>query len=170
MQKPVSLEAAGKCKYPEWVVLIVTADAEGRVDVMPAGWAMYCSTEPCLFAVAVNRAQHTNKLIRKGGDFVIAIPAPGMEELIRFCGSHSGRDTDKVAACAIETAPASLVHPPLLARAKANLECRLHQMAEAGDHTIFVGEIVAAWADDEVPGRLMNFGDGQFTLASQVDA
>ena len=165
MLHPVPPSMGARSKYPEWVVLIVTADDEGNVDVMPAGWAMYASTEPCLFAVAVNRAQHTNKLIREGGDFVIAVPGPGMEEIIRFCGSHSGRDTDKVAACDILTAPASIVRPPLLVGARSNLECKLHQVTEAGDHTIFVGEVVAAWVDDSVPGRLMNFSDGRFSLA-----
>ena len=165
MLHPVSLAKVAQAKYPEWVVLIVTVDDAGNVDVMPAGWAMYASTEPCLFAVAVNQKQHTNKLVREGGDFVIAIPGPGMEEIIRFCGSHSGRDTDKVAACGIRTMPSSQVRPPLLVGARANLECKLYQAHEAGDHTIFVGEVVASWVDDDVRGRLMNFGDGRFALA-----
>ncbi|NLS77392.1 MAG: flavin reductase family protein [Chloroflexi bacterium] len=155
-------------KYPEWVVLIVTADGEGRANVMPAGWAMYVSTEPLLFAVAVNRKQHTNKLIKETGQFVISVPAPGMEEVIRYCGSHSGRDVDKVAACGIATLPASRVKPPLLAGARANLECVLAQAVEAGDHTVLIGEIVAAWEGDDAPGRLMNWGDGLFALAAPV--
>lgn len=169
MLQRASIAQSAKSKYPEWVVLIVTADGEGNVDVMPAGWAMYVSTEPCLFAVAVNRAQHTNKLIREGGDFVIAVPGPGMEKIIRFCGSHSGRDTDKVAACNIQSMPSASVRPPLLLGARANLECALHQASEAGDHTIFVGEVVASWVDNDVPGRLMNFGGGRFQIAEPVD-
>lgn len=169
MLKAISPSASHKSKYPEWVVLIVTANKDGRVDIMPAGWAMYVSGSPCLMAVAVGHKRHTNHLIRQGGDFVIAVPGPGMEEMIRFCGSHSGRDTDKVAALNIETKPADQVRPPLLAGAKANLECKLHQLMEAGDHTLFVGEVVAAWEDDAVPGRLMNFGNGEFALAEPVE-
>jgi flavin reductase (DIM6/NTAB) family NADH-FMN oxidoreductase RutF len=152
-------------KYPEWVVLIVTADERGRVNVMPAGWAMYASTSPCLYAVAVNKNHYTTKLIRERAEFVIAIPGPGMEDAIRLCGSCSGRDVDKVAACGLVTQRASSVGPPLLVGAKTNFECRLHSEALSGDHVIFLGEIVAAWEDDGVEGRLLNFGDGRFALA-----
>ncbi len=152
-------------KYPEWVVLVVTKDAAGRVNVMPAGWAMFAASEPLLFAIAIARNHYTHELIEKHGEFVIAVPAPGMEEAIRAFGSCSGRKVDKLAACPVPTAPAAQVKPPLLVGARANLECVLHSRAEAGDHTIFVGRIVAAHEDDAVPGRLMNWGDNLFALA-----
>jgi flavin reductase (DIM6/NTAB) family NADH-FMN oxidoreductase RutF len=165
MLKQVSPDAAGRTKYPEWVVLIVTAEERGRVNVMPAGWAMYASTSPRLFAVAVNRNHLTTALIRETGEFVIAVPGRGMEEVIRFCGSCSGREVNKVEACGIATQPSSTVAPPLVVGAAANLECKLHHEAPSGDHVVFFGEIVAAWVDDDVEGRLLNFGDGQFALA-----
>jgi len=165
MQHEVTPSAGLKSKYPEWVVLVVTRDATGRANVMPAGWAMFACDDPCLFAVAIHKGHLTHELIQRSGEFVIAVPAPGMEEAIRYCGSRSGRVVDKFATCDLQTLPARRVQPPLIAGAQANLECVLHSQTDAGDHTIFLGQVVAAHEDDTIGARLMNFGDGLFAAA-----
>lgn len=166
MLHPVTPGYRSSSKYPEWVVLVVTQDAAGRVNVMPAGWAMFAASDPLLFAIAIARDHYTHELIEQHGEFVIAVPAPGMEEAIRTFGSCSGREVDKLATCPVQTMPAAQVKPPLLVGARANLECVLYSRAEAGDHTIFIGRIVAAHEDDAVPGRLMNWGDNLFAPAA----
>ena len=49
-----------------------------------------------------------------------------------------------------------------------NLECALDGELETGDHTVFAGRVVAAYVDDSLPGRLMNFS-GEFALARMID-
>ena len=163
--KQVSFSEAIKKKFPEWVVLISTMDNRGRADVMPAGWAMIVSENPFMFAVAVNHVNYTNTCIRSGKEFVIGFPGPDMEEVINYCGSISGRDVDKFKETGLEALPAVEVRPPLMGGCIVNLECKLESELETGDHTTFVGRVVAAHVDEEIPGRLMNFGDGKFALA-----
>ena len=76
--KEVTFGEAMKRKYPEWVVLVVTVDAQGKVDIMPAGWAMIASGKPPMFAVAVGHTRYTHELIAQAKEFVIAFPSPGM--------------------------------------------------------------------------------------------
>ncbi|MBM4081813.1 MAG: hypothetical protein FJ278_19060, partial [Planctomycetes bacterium] len=55
--------------------------------------------------------------------------------------------------------PASLVKPPLIKECIVNLECKLVGQLDTGDHTIFAGEIVAAWASDDDRRNLISVGD-----------
>jgi flavin reductase (DIM6/NTAB) family NADH-FMN oxidoreductase RutF len=149
-------------------VLIVAVDDEGVVNVMPAGWSMFASHDPPLYAVSVAPSRHTHGLIRSGGEFTVAFPGPALAEAVRYCGTCSGEDVDKVCGAGLEVRPAQRVGPPLLEGAVANLECRLVAELDTGDHTIFVGEVLAAHVDDQVPDRLLNFGPGLYALAQPV--
>lgn len=166
--KRIPSSEALKRKYPEWIVLVVTMDQQGQVDVMPAGWCMVTSGRPLMFAVSVHPHRHTHTLLREAGEFVIAFPAVGQGPAVWYCGSHSGRDVDKIAHTDLELLPAAEIKTPLIKGAVANFECRLVQQMDTGDHTIFVGEVVAAHIEEEASGRLLNFGDFRYGLAEIV--
>jgi len=166
--KQVSFSEAMKRKYPEWVVLIGTIDDRGQVNVMPAGWAMIVSSDPPMFAVAVNHKAYTHSNIQSQREFVIGFPGPGMGEVIEYCGSRSGRDVDKSKGIGLETFPATRIKTPLIGGCIVNLECALDGELKTGDHTVFAGRVMAAYVDDSLPGRLMNFS-GKFALARMID-
>lgn len=162
--KQVTPSEALARKYPEWIVLVVARDAAGKANLMPAGWGMICSGEPLMVCVAVGHTRYTHQCIEQTREFVFAWAGEGQAELVEYAGSHSGRDVDKFQALDIPTAPAAVVNVPLLAEAAANLECRLHHSVSVGDHTIFVGEVVAAHLPDEPIAKLDNFA-GNFAVA-----
>ncbi len=164
--KEVSFGEAMKKKYPEWVVLVVTVDDRGQVDIMPAGWAMIASHKPPMFAIAVGHTRYTLDLITARREFVIAFPSPGMEDATLYCGTHSGRDVNKLAQTGLQTQPAKCVKTPLIKNCIVNLECKLDSATPAGDHTIFVGTVLAAHVEESVEKRLVNFGDNRFSAAS----
>ena len=158
MLKQVSADKALGHKYPEWIDLVVSRGADGHVDVMPVGWSMIASGDPLLYAVAINAGHHTTKLIRETREFVIAAPSATMGPAALYCGTHSGRDGDKVSPSGLHLAGPTLVQVPLLAGAVYNLECVLYKEVQVGDHILFVGQVVAAHLDDEAGPRLVNFG------------
>ena len=166
--RQVSFSEAMKKKYPEWVVLICTIDDKGQVNVMPAGWAMITSSDPPMFAVAVNHKAYTHSNIQSQREFVIGFPGPDMGEVIKYCGSRSGRDVDKFKEIDLEALPAAEIKTPLIGGCIVNLECALDGELKTGDHTVFAGRVMAAHADDSLPGRLMNFS-GKFALARMID-
>jgi len=164
MMKEVIFSEATERKYPEWIVLITTVDENGKPDVMPAGWAMIASHQPPMFAISVGHGRYTNGLIRNQKEFVIAFPGPGLEEVIKYTGSCSGQDVDKFEKFGLKSLEAKKVRPPLLSGCVVNLECKLEGELEAGDHTIFLGRVVAAHIDEDIHARLMNF-NGKFAVA-----
>lgn len=122
-----------------------------------------------MIAVAINNKRYSHRLIKEGGQFVVAFPTLGMGPDILYSGTHSGREVDKFAHLDLELTVAAKVNVPLVVGAVANLECRLVKQILTGDHTIFVGEITTAHVDDEAPGLLVNFGSLGFALAQPVE-
>ena len=157
--RQVRASEALKRKYPEWIDLVVSRGTDGQVNVMPVGWSTITSGSPLLYAVAINARHHTTRLIRETREFVVAAPSALMGAATLYCGTHSGRDGDKIEPSGLQLVPASSVQVPLLQGAVFCLECSLHAAVETGDHVLFVGEVVAAHLDESAGPRLMNFGD-----------
>jgi len=67
-----------------------------------------------------------------------------------FCGRASGRDHDKFREAGLTRLRGRKVKAPAIKECVAHLECKLHSQITTGDHTIFVGEIIEAYADKEV--------------------
>jgi len=138
---------------PERIVWAVAAH-DGRRSICPLGWKMNTSGSPPMMAVSVAPSRFTHGLIAGSGEFVLAWPGEELAEATLFCGTHSGRDVDKFKQLKLTPLPGERVAAPLVAECIANLECRLAGQFTSGDHTIFVGEILAAWVN-EAPKRLL---------------
>jgi flavin reductase (DIM6/NTAB) family NADH-FMN oxidoreductase RutF len=166
--RQVSVSAAFKHKYPEWIDLVVSRSADGQANAMPVGWSMITSGSPPLYAVAIGRGRYSAGLIHETREFVIAVPSASMGPATLYCGTHSGRDGDKIGPSELELAPATVVSVPLIRGAVYNLECTLHSEFETGDHLLFVGEVVAAHWDEGAGKRLMNFGSNVWACAQTL--
>lgn len=158
VQRSVPFSDAIVAKYPEPVALAVSVDGRGRVDVIALGWTMMTSFEPPMFAISVGRTRYSHETIPACGAFVLAFPCREMADAVLYCGTHSGRDVDKLAETGLRAQPALEVAPPLLADAVANFECRLEGSFETGDHTIFAGRVVASHRHEEDRPRLYTVG------------
>ncbi len=142
---------------PESCVFVISVDGNGHPSGMVAGWHMKCSWEPPLFAVSLSRKGYTHRLIQKSKEFTIAVPNKSLEAAVEFFGATHGNEVDKFAVTGIATIPAQKIRPPLIRDATINLECILQQEVPAGDHILFIGQVVAAYIN---PGRkiLLNMG------------
>ncbi len=135
----INVSEALQHKYPEWIDLVVSRGSDGQVNAMAVGWSMIASGTPPLYAVAIHHRQYTAELIAASGEFVVAVPSAGMGEATYYCGTHSGRDGDKIGPSGLRLTPASAVATPLIEGAVYNLECTLHSQVTAGDHIILSG-------------------------------
>ena len=144
---------------PEWVALAVSMDAQhDRPNIITLGWTMHTSDHPSMAAIAIGHGGYSRELIMREREFVLAYPNARMGAAALYCGTHSGRDVDKFANTNLVPVPAKIVKPPLIQGAVVNMECKVVGTLETGDHTLFVGEIVAAHGDPEEREILLNFG------------
>ena len=160
MQKQVEYQDAIKTKYPEQVVIAIARDKNGRANPITLGWTMIVSGTPPMMAIAVASRHYSIGTIRHSKCFTVAYPSSQMADAALFFGSKSGRDIDKFAEFDCKTEPAKTIDSVLLADAVANFECTLESETEAGDHIIFVGQIVASHINAEPKKRLYIVGPG----------
>lgn len=85
---------------------LVAENKKGRVNVMTIGWAQLGVIwgEPVM-TVLVRPSRHTHSVLEEAASFSVCVPREGeLGKELAFCGSKSGRDYDKVRACALKLA------------------------------------------------------------------
>ena len=161
MQKTAAIEEAWNRKYPEQVVLAITKNDEGRINLMAIGWVCLVSDDPPMFLVGIDDQAYTLELIRRNREFVIAYPSTEMAKETLYVGTTHGHNEDKGTKSGLKVSPPSKGNVPILADAVANFECRLVTEYRPGNCPLIVGEVIASHVNtDESIRRLVNFGKG----------
>jgi flavin reductase (DIM6/NTAB) family NADH-FMN oxidoreductase RutF len=145
----VSLHSAYRLLHPMHTVLVSCIGKAGKPNIITLAWAMPTSISPPLVAVSIAHGRHSHSLIEEIREFVVNIPTMDIIKETLFCGRVSGRDHDKFKEVGLTPLPSRKVKPPIIKECIAHLECKLHSRFTTGDHTIFVGEIVEAYADKD---------------------
>jgi len=136
--------------HPMHTVLVSCVGKRERPNIITLAWAMPTSLRPPMVAVSVSPKRHSHHLIEETKEFVVNVPTMDILDAVHVCGTVSGRDYDKFKEAKLTPLPAKRIKTPLIGECVANLECRLLTALETGDHTIFVGRIVAAHIDRDV--------------------
>ncbi|MBW3594995.1 MAG: flavin reductase family protein [Actinobacteria bacterium] len=118
-------------------VTVVTVGLDGELHGMTASSFASVSLEPPLILVCLDKASRTRALILEKGSFAVNILADDQEDVSRSFSRRGVKPFDQ-----LSHRPGT-GGDPLLAGAIAWIECRLDQMVEAGDHDIFVGEVLS---------------------------
>ncbi len=137
--------------YPTPAALISCVAADGRPNIIALGEVFNVSlAKPPIVGISVRKATYSHGLIASSREFVINFPTPALMRQTELCGSTTGRATDKFAAAGLTAVPSSTVRPPLIAECPVNLECRVIDLRETGDHDLFLAEVLFAHADEEI--------------------
>ena len=83
--------SAGIWALPSFPVVLVTVDR----NIMTAGAFHFYSFDPPSVMVGIMPDKYTYELINLENEFGINIPRADQIELVRICGSVSGRNVDK---------------------------------------------------------------------------
>ena len=137
--------------------VLVSAAHDGQRTIMAAAWAMPLDFEPPKVAVVLDKATWTRQLLEGAGTFAVQVPCAAQADLVQTVGTTSGRDLDKFAAYDLRTFTGEHTDAPLLEGCVAWLECRLlPEPHNQQTYDLFLGEVVAAYADERV------FSDGHW--------
>ena len=104
----------------------------------------------------IGNYHYTPKGIAKTKTFSVNIPSSDLLEKTDYCGLVSGEKTDK--SHVFDVFYGSLKTAPMIKECPVNLECRLIQAVPLPTNTLFIGEIVGAYAD----GTVLNNGKPDF--------
>jgi len=142
----------------------LTVKEGDRVNTMTIGWATIGFVwKKEIFMVAVRDSRYTFQLIDNTDNFTVTIPTGNAgKEALAFCGTKSGRDHDKLAACGLALNQGQKVASPVIALPGVHYECKIIYKSAmnpafldpAADdklypqkdyHTLYFGEIVACY-------------------------
>ena len=155
--KRVNLSLLERLLYPV-VPVLVTAEYRGRVGGMLAAWWMQASFNPPILAVAIAPERYTYKLVVKSGVFAFNLLDFRHVDKTPYLGDVSERFLPgKLEKAGFHIVRGEVLGAPIVAEASAAVELRLVKRVEAGDHDIFLGEAVAAYAVED-------FRDGMWRL------
>lgn len=143
---------------------LLTVGAGEEVNPMTIGWCQLgrlWSIPVC--TVYVRPERYTYSLMEQGKYFTVSVFPEAAGDILRFCGTKSGRDVDKVAACSL-TLRRGAGNAPFFDEAEWVLVCRklyaqdlsevgvqdgthiLHHYGAQSWHRMYVGEVVEAYA------------------------
>ncbi|MFC2079579.1 flavin reductase family protein [Candidatus Bipolaricaulota bacterium] len=162
--KRLGLTEMIQAKYPEQVTIVVTVGECGRANVIPLSWVTQVSLNPHRFVVAIGNEQYSQRLLEQSGEFVLAFPNKTQAREVVFCGTRSGRSVNKELESGFTFIPSTQIAPPLVEGCLSNLECKLISQHNAGDHTLYVGEVVAAHIEKEAREKT----EGMYYLGGEL--
>jgi flavin reductase (DIM6/NTAB) family NADH-FMN oxidoreductase RutF len=144
-----SIEKYYHYAFPMQTVLVTCNDEKGKTNIITLAWHTPISQKPPLYGISLSPKRYSYGLIEKSKEFIINFIPYSLVEAAEFCGTHSGRNTDKLCQTGLTLAHAQKLTTPLIKEGYAHLECTLVKTVPLGDHTLMVGEVVAVSADDD---------------------
>ncbi|MEJ2634585.1 MAG: flavin reductase family protein [Calditrichia bacterium] len=133
-------------------VALLSVKYNDKENLATMAWISVVSSNPPLLMVAVNPKRYSHELVSKAGEFAIIVLSDQQKELSTLAGTISGRKQNKWEMeefIHLRKAPV-MIGSPLLKESRANFECKLVNQVTAGDHTLFIGEVVHMEFNEDV--------------------
>lgn len=133
-------------RYATGVTVATVTDSGGRPHGLTATSFSSVSWAPPMVLVCVAHSASAYRPFLRAEAFAVNILGEEQRELsARFAGPAEGRFEG------VEWRPGAATGAPLIGGALAWLECRATHRVDAGDHTVFIGEVAAAASRDGQP-------------------
>jgi flavin reductase (DIM6/NTAB) family NADH-FMN oxidoreductase RutF len=140
------------------VAVVAARSTAGKLCGLTANAVTSVSLDPPLVLACIEKSADSHDCIREGGAFSINVLASDQERLARrFAAWDIPEKFEGIAHMA------GVTGAPILEDALAWVECRVHAEHTAGDHTIFIGEVVGGDAREGTPLLYYRGGYGRFT-------
>lgn len=147
--KPVDISSAYRV-FNLGGTVFVQSSVGDDLDVMPASWV--CPLDYSKISAVVDSTHYTRKLIEKSGYMVLSTPGLGLQQEVMYLGTVSKNDNPgKIEDSGIQFFRMPDCEFPLIEGCAAWAVVKI--IAEPHNqktYDLFVGNIVAAWADDRV--------------------
>jgi len=132
-------------RFASGITVVTTKDANGRFFGITVSAFCSVSLEPPLILVCIEKTTGSHHALGETRSFVVNILRENQEDLSdRFAAFLPDKFDSVRFRLGIEGLP-------VLEDALANLECRLVNSYDGGDHSIFVGEVMEATLNDSKP-------------------
>lgn len=146
--------------FPMQAALVTCKDDEENVNVITVAWHTTISKKPPLFGISIAPSRYSHCLIEESKEFVVNFTSFDLVDKVNFCGTHSGRKTDKIKEAGLTLLDSKEIDTPAIKECYSHLECSLYDQKTLGDHTFFIGEVLNARFDKKA------FSDGLIDVSN----
>ena len=114
------------CKAMPKGILMTTKNGD-FVNSMVIGWGHIGIEWGCpIFVAYVRESRHTKTMVEEHGEFTINVPMGEFDsEIIKVCGTQSGRDLDKIQVLGLHLEESNIVDVPGIKEFPLTLECKV---------------------------------------------
>jgi flavin reductase (DIM6/NTAB) family NADH-FMN oxidoreductase RutF len=140
----------GTMIYPLPSVMVSCGADPSDYNIITIAWTGTICTNPPMCYISVRPERHSYKIIRKYGEFVINLTTYALARATDWCGVKSGAEYNKFTEMGLTPVPASIIKAPIIKESPVNIECVVKEIKELGTHHMFISEVVAVNADEEL--------------------
>lgn len=162
--RPVPLDKSYRLLNHGPTVLVSAQDAHST-GVMTAAWACALELTPAKVTVVLDKTTKTREIIENSGLFALQVPTLKQLKMVYALGMISQRDApEKLRQCGVELFKFNLSDIPVVDGCSAWILCKLiPEPHNQQTHDLFIGEVIAAYADERV------FRDGHWFYQDVAD-
>lgn len=106
---------------------LLTTKADGKVNTMTIGWGLLgIEFAKPTFLTLVRKSRYTYEMLQKNPEFTVNVPIGNFNrKILGVCGTKSGRDVDKIAACGLHLEEPEIISVPGIKELPLTLECKV---------------------------------------------
>ena len=107
--------------------ILLTTSAGDEVNTMTIGWGKIgIEWNRPIFIAYVRESRHTKSLLEENGEFTVNIPYGEFDsEILKYCGTKSGRACNKVQDLKLTLEPSNTVSVPGIKELPLTIECKV---------------------------------------------
>ena len=121
-------------------VYILSSVNEGEYCVSTITWVSQASFEPPMISVCIKRNSASYEIVKKRGEFIIHLLGDNQKELASTFFKPTIFENEKLNGQEFSLAN----NLPLLKDIPAYIQCKVVEILEHGDHSLFLAEVVDA--------------------------
>jgi len=130
----------------EYGVYVVSMGKGNDGNAFTASWVAQVSSEPPMVMIAVNNKHQSIPILKEHGAFVINFVGRDHESVAKKYYGPAESGYEKLKTADIEASP--VTKTPVLNGLEGYLDCKIVDTVAAGNHTVFIGEVLAAFIED----------------------
>ena len=125
---------------PPFPIVLVTT----QKNIITVNQVAYFTFSPLRIGVAIAHSRYSYGLLKEEGEFVINVPDAALIDVVKTCGTLSGRDTDKFQVTGMDAEAIDGMQAAGIAQCGAQIACRVEREIDFERRTWFVGRVIAA--------------------------
>ena len=107
--------------------ILLTTKAADKVNTMTIGWGhIGIEWSRPIFVAYVRETRHTRQMLDENGEFTVNVPIGSFDSrILGYCGSKSGRDTDKISDLGLTLEEPVSISVPGIRELPLTMECKV---------------------------------------------